>query len=159
MIEHTESFKNLSNVSDFYYQQRYNSFDAEDALTVEQELARTNLLSAEAEVIAGPAEFNAQETNTVDPAFQWRTKKIATYQSTCFSNHRCLFLIKYLQGLMLKAGKNYIHIINQYASSGTTIILITDERELPSCITHIAELHNGKLVQYAARKNFVATPS
>ena len=37
LIEQTESFKNLSNISDFYYQQRYNSFDSEDALTVEQE--------------------------------------------------------------------------------------------------------------------------
>ena len=60
---------------------------------------------------------------------------------------------------MPKAGKNYIHIINQQALSGTTIILITDEKELPACITHIAELHNGKLVQYEARKNFVAQPS
>jgi molybdate transport system ATP-binding protein len=51
LIEHTESFKNLSNVSDFYYQQRYNSFDAEDALTVEQELTRINLFPAGAEAL------------------------------------------------------------------------------------------------------------
>ena len=41
LIEATETLKNLSNVSDFYYQQRFNSCDADDALTVEQELANT----------------------------------------------------------------------------------------------------------------------
>src|SRR5690349_7188830 len=38
LIEQRYQFKNLSNVSDFYYQQRFNSFDAADALTIMQEL-------------------------------------------------------------------------------------------------------------------------
>src|SRR6476661_7337759 len=38
LIEQRYQFKNLSNVSDFYYQQRFNSFDAGNALTVMQEL-------------------------------------------------------------------------------------------------------------------------
>src|SRR3954454_1999384 len=38
LIEQRYQFKNLSNVSDFYYQQRFNSFDSADALTVMQEL-------------------------------------------------------------------------------------------------------------------------
>ncbi|MFD2147273.1 ATP-binding cassette domain-containing protein [Mucilaginibacter antarcticus] len=38
MVEARHHFKNLSNTGDFYYQQRYNSMDSEDALTVEQYL-------------------------------------------------------------------------------------------------------------------------
>src|SRR3984957_19810507 len=38
LVEPKHHFKNLSNTSDFYYQQRYNSSDSEDALTVEQYL-------------------------------------------------------------------------------------------------------------------------
>jgi molybdate transport system ATP-binding protein len=38
LIESRHHFKNFSNTSDFYYQQRYNSSDSEDALTVEQYL-------------------------------------------------------------------------------------------------------------------------
>ena len=37
-VEHRNEFKNLSNQSNFYYQQRYNSSESEDALTVTQEL-------------------------------------------------------------------------------------------------------------------------
>ncbi len=38
LIESRHHFRNFSNTSDFYYQQRYNSSDSEDALTVEQYL-------------------------------------------------------------------------------------------------------------------------
>ena len=34
LVEQQHHFKNLSNTSDFYYQQRFNSFDAEDTITV-----------------------------------------------------------------------------------------------------------------------------
>ena len=35
LVEPKHHFRNLSNTSDFYYQQRYNSSDSEDALTVD----------------------------------------------------------------------------------------------------------------------------
>ena len=35
LVEQQHHFKNLSNTSSFYYQQRFNSMDAEDALTVQ----------------------------------------------------------------------------------------------------------------------------
>src|ERR1700744_4783131 len=38
LVEPRHHFRNLSNTSDFYYQQRYNSSDSEDALTVEEYL-------------------------------------------------------------------------------------------------------------------------
>ena len=41
LLESSETLKNLSNVSDFYYQQRYNNCDAEDALMGEQEPEKT----------------------------------------------------------------------------------------------------------------------
>ena len=37
-VEQHYHFKNHSNTNDFYYQQRYNSFDSNDALTVIEEL-------------------------------------------------------------------------------------------------------------------------
>src|SRR4051812_16281763 len=43
LIEQRYQFKNLSNVSDFYYQQRFNSFDSADALTVMQELQQVTV--------------------------------------------------------------------------------------------------------------------
>src|SRR5690349_11104716 len=39
VVEQQHRFKDLTNRSDFYYQQRFNSFDAEQTATVAQELA------------------------------------------------------------------------------------------------------------------------
>ncbi|HEX3383754.1 MAG TPA: ATP-binding cassette domain-containing protein, partial [Mucilaginibacter sp.] len=38
LVESRHHFRNLSNTGEFYYQQRYNSSDSEDALTVEEYL-------------------------------------------------------------------------------------------------------------------------
>lgn len=38
LVEQQHHFKNLSNTNNFYYQQRFNSQDAEDAITVEEDL-------------------------------------------------------------------------------------------------------------------------
>ncbi|HYJ64180.1 MAG TPA: ATP-binding cassette domain-containing protein, partial [Parafilimonas sp.] len=39
-VEQHYHFKTLSNTNDFYYQQRYNSFDSNDAKTVVEELEK-----------------------------------------------------------------------------------------------------------------------
>ena len=38
LVDQQHRFKNKSNVDQFYYQQRYNSIDAEDTITVQQDL-------------------------------------------------------------------------------------------------------------------------
>ena len=40
LVEQRYSFKNLSGTSEFYYQQRFNSFDSKDALTIFEELSK-----------------------------------------------------------------------------------------------------------------------
>jgi molybdate transport system ATP-binding protein len=44
VISRQHRFNNLSNLSNFYYQQRFNSFDADDSRTVEQELVARGAL-------------------------------------------------------------------------------------------------------------------
>jgi molybdate transport system ATP-binding protein len=155
LIEHTESFKNLSNVSDFYYQQRYNSFDADDALTVEQELSRTNLWSADTESLLDRLNLVHRRQTPLIQLSNGEQKKLQLIKYL-LQQPQVLILDKVFTGLDAESRKELHSIINQQASSGTTIILITDEKELPACITQIAELQNGKLVRYEARKNFVA---
>jgi len=155
LIEHTETFKNLSNVSDFYYQQRYNSCDAEDALTVEQELAKINLLTNESEALLEQLNLAHRKQTPLIQLSNGEQKKLQLIKAL-LQHPQVLILDKVFTGLDVNSRKELHHIINQFAASGTTIILITDERELPACITHIAEMYQGKLVQFAARKNFIA---
>ena len=83
-------------------------------------------------------------------------KKRCSLSKYLVQQPQVLILNKVFTGLDVESRKDLHTIINRQALAGTTIILITDEKELPGCITHIAELHNGKLVQYEARKNFIA---
>jgi molybdate transport system ATP-binding protein len=47
LVEQRYSFKNLSGISEFYYQQRFNSFDADDAPTIYQELLKASTHDSE----------------------------------------------------------------------------------------------------------------
>jgi molybdate transport system ATP-binding protein len=51
LVEPRHHFRNLSNTTDFYYQQRYNSSDSEDALTVDDYLS--SVKASRARVPAG----------------------------------------------------------------------------------------------------------
>jgi molybdate transport system ATP-binding protein len=155
LIEATETLKNLSNVSDFYYQQRFNSCDAEDALTVEQELNRTTGLPSEVKTLIDQFNLTHRLQTPLIQLSNGEQKKLQLIKSLVLYP-QLLVLDNVFIGLDVQSRKELHHIIDQQAEKGTTIILVTDERELPSCITHIAELHQGKLVQLSERENFKA---
>ena len=155
LIEATETLKNLSNVSDFYYQQRFNSCDADDALTIEQELNRTTTLSPEAKRLLHQFNLTHRLQTPLIQLSNGEQKKLQLIKSLVL-HPQLLILDNVFIGLDHQSRKELHHIIDQQAEKGTTIILVTDERELPSCITHIAELYQGKLVQLSERDNFTA---
>jgi molybdate transport system ATP-binding protein len=155
LLEAIVTFKNLSNVADFYYQQRYNSCDAEDALTVEQELVNANALTNETEKLLEQLNLSHRRQTPLIQLSNGEQKKLQLIKALV-QQPQLLILDNVFVGLDVASRKELHHIIVQYAATGTTIILVTDERELPSCITHIAEMYKGKLAQFADRKNFVA---
>ncbi|MEP7374184.1 MAG: ATP-binding cassette domain-containing protein [Chitinophagaceae bacterium] len=155
LLESIVTFKNLSNVSDFYYQQRYNSCDAEDTLTVEQELANSNALTDETAILLDQLNLTHRRQTPLIQLSNGEQKKLQLIKALVLQP-QLLILDNVFVGLDVESRKELHHIIDQYAATGTTIILVTDERELPSCVTHIAEMYKGRLAQFADRKNFIA---
>ncbi len=155
LIEHTEAFKNLSNVSDFYYQQRYNSCDAEDALTIEQELAKLEEGNKETIALLNRLNLTHRLHTPLIQLSNGEQKKLQLVKAMV-QRPQVLILDKVFTGLDVASRRQLHHLIDETANNGTTIILVTDERELPSCITHIGELYKGRLVQFSSRENFVA---
>ena len=154
LVEQTESFKNLSNISDFYYQQRYNSFDSEDALTVEQELSKNDLWAG-AEPLLDQLNLSHRKQTPLIQLSNGEQKKLQLVKHL-LQRPQVLILDNVFTGLDVESRKELHSIINHLALLGTTIILISGEKELPGCITHIAELQNGRLIQFQSRKNFIA---
>ena len=154
LLEAIVTFKNLSNVADFYYQQRYNSCDAEDTLTVDQDLAASNALNEETEKLLSQLNLTHRRQTPLIQLSNGEQKKMQLIKALV-QQPQLLILINVFVGLDVASRNELHHIIDHYAQTGTTIILVADKREFPSCITHIAELHKGKLIQFADRKDFV----
>jgi len=60
-----------------------------------------------------------------------------------------LILDRVFTGLDAKSRKILHTVINQLATEGVTIILITDRHELPASITHFVEMSEGAVINYA----------
>jgi molybdate transport system ATP-binding protein len=152
LIEQHYYFKTLSNTNDFYYQQRYNSFDSNDAQTVVEELQKITA-----------------DTNSIDALLNQLNLMHRKHDSLLHlssGEHKRFQLIKaFLQdadvyifdspfvGLDVNSRKNLNGIINQ-RSLTATIIIIADVEDAPSCITHVAELENGRLKGFESSKEF-----
>lgn len=157
LIEQRYQFKNLSNVSDFYYQQRFNSFDATDALTIMQELQQ----------VAAHHPDSAPKIEDWLQQLGMYHRKDAPIIQLSSGEHKRFQLIKGLlappQVLILdtpfvgldKGARRQLHpIINHIAASGTQLIIITDAHEVPDCITHIAYLEEGTLKAFVPKNTF-----
>src|SRR6476661_2680692 len=148
LIEQRYQFKNLSNVSDFYYQQRFNSFDAADALTVMQELQQVASHHPDAEVkIEEWLQQLGMYHRKDAPIIQLSSGEHKRFQliKGLLSPPQILILDTPFVGLDKGARKQLQRIINSIAANGTQLIIITDEHEVPDCITHVAYLEEGEL--------------
>lgn len=158
-VEHRNEFKNLSNQSNFYYQQRYNSTESEDALTVSQEL------NASFKKIVPEKEHS-------DEIALWLRRIGLEHRSHTpliqLSNgeHKRLQLVKALMlqpdvlildqpftGLDVQSRKVVSKLFDEI-SKNTMLIMIPGHDELPSCITHIAELEKGSLQQFCTKDQY-----
>lgn len=138
-IEQQHHFKNLSNTSDFYYQQRFNSSDAEDAQTVYQSLVETG------GDIATVLKTMKIEHLADEPLIQLsngENKKLQLAKALLQEPY-ILVMDQPFIGLDAGSRKDLHQIINHLADHGMVIILITTPDEIPSCITQVLVLEDG----------------
>jgi molybdate transport system ATP-binding protein len=140
MIEQQHHFRNRSNTTDFYYQQRYNSSDAEDALTVEEYLGENKSDWIET------LHIKALLQKPLIQLSNGENKRLQIAQAL-FRDPAILILDNPFTGLDSEGRTTLEKILSAIVEAGIHIILITAPEQLPSCITHVAVLENGKLLQ------------
>jgi molybdate transport system ATP-binding protein len=142
LIEQQHEFKNNSNVSNFYYQQRFNSCDADDALTVEAELTKLQ------------SEINNEWISLLGlkplldkPMIQLSNGENKRLQlaKALIQEPELLILDSPFTGLDIAGRALLIDIIKQLIDKGIRIILIAPLREIPDYFDKTAVLKNGKL--------------
>lgn len=158
LVEPKHHFKNLSNTSDFYYQQRYNSSDSEDALTVEQYLGS---ISASNYPGAYWTEEKVTELLRLDELRAKQLIKLSNGETkrlmiaaALLKNPVILLLDSPMTGLDVQTRAAFSLIIDKIIASGITVVMATSPAEIPDAIGNIALLENGAIVKTLIKNRF-----
>ena len=152
-ITQQHQFKNLSNTSSFYYQQRFNSNDSEDSLTVQDFLLALGLneqLIIETINWLGISHVLytrlIQLSNGEHKRFQIAKAILQKADWLLFDNP--------YTGLDSDARKFLHKLIDNLVENGMHLLLVTTPNEIPSSVTHVLTLEAGKLTSIKPRPQF-----
>ena len=142
LIEQQHEFKNNSNVSNFYYQQRFNSCDSDDALTLEEELTKFSK-----GIIYPFIELLGLQPLLQKPLIQLSNGENKRLQlaKALMQEPELLILDNPFTGLDIKGRGLLKDIIQQLIEKGIRIILIAPLSEIPEYFDKIVVLKQGKL--------------
>ena len=145
LVEQQHHFKNLSNGANFYYQQRFNSSDAEDAITVSEDLAYHSNGSPAA----------VKEMDTLIDIFQLRPlleerliqlsngeNKRLQIAKALLDKPRLLLLDNPFIGLDTNARKLLEDLLKEVTAKGLQVIIVSSLVNMPSFITHVLTLQD-----------------
>ncbi len=154
-VEQHYHFKNRSNVNGFYYQQRFNSFDADDAATVEQELQ--NIASASPEKVANLLEQFDLTHRAQSPLLHLSSGEHKRFQlvKALMQSPQYIIFDAPFTGLDIQTRTKLQSVINNLAATGTTCIIICNPADAPECITHVLQLEQGSIKQFTTKGNFL----
>lgn len=137
LVEQQHYFKSLSNVSNFYYQQRFNSHDADDAITVAEYLGITDASETKG-VVKRLAELFG-----IDQLLSTRLIQLSNGENKRVQILRALerepgFLLldNPFTGLDAKSRQNLEQILREISVAGIHVIIVTSASRLPTFITH-----------------------
>jgi len=160
LVEPRHHFKNLSNTADFYYQQRYNSSDSKDALTVEQYLG--SIVPA----LSRNNYWTFEKTTTLLSLDELLNKQIIKLSNgetkrlmlaaALLKNPVLLLLDSPLTGLDVNTRNKFNSIIDEIIGSGISVIMATSPYEIPNSITKVAILNDGTITETFTRPEFKA---
>lgn len=158
LVSPKHSFRNLSNTTEFYYQQRFNSSDSEDAPTVEAYLSgiepalHTKQLWTLERVIER-LKLQPLRHKQLIKLSNGETKRLLI--AAALLKHPVLLLLDNpLTGLDIQSRAEFNDIINEITTSGISVVMATSPGEIPDVISHVAVLHEGKIISRLPKADF-----
>ncbi len=143
LVEQQHHFKTLSNTSNFYYQQRFNSQDAGDAITVWEDLQKVLRREPNAhEQLEHLADLFDLKKLYNEPLIQLSNGENKRLQITkaLLLQPAFLLLDNPFTGLDVQSRKTLEEVLHQVAKKGIHIILVTAAHHLPFFVTHVLSL-------------------
>jgi molybdate transport system ATP-binding protein len=158
LVESKHHFRNLSNTTEFYYQQRYNSSDSEDAQTVEEYLHDIKTVDGSNhywtfDKVIETLKLEALRSKELIKLSNGETKRLLI-AAALIKNPVLLLLDTPLTGLDVQTRQEFNLMLNEITASGITVVMATSPHEIPDSITHIAVLEAGKIVDTIKKADF-----
>jgi molybdate transport system ATP-binding protein len=145
-VSQSYTFRNKSNVQDFYYQQRFNSADSEAAATV-----RDYLSDVDARIEGVWNMKKVLDILELEPLANKSLIKLSNGESrrlaiaAALLKNPLLFLMdRPLTGLDMATRSKFDGILKSIVDSGIQVVMTTSAEEIPSSITHVGQLKHGK---------------
>ena len=141
-------FKDLEGQSNFYYQQRYNKQAEETTATVRAELENYgknyHLDFAEAERLVAALGFSDLIDSTLIQLSSGEHKKLQLVEALWF-RPQLLMMDQPYNGLDKLSRQHLNSLLEEISAAGTQLVLISNDKDLPSCINRFAEIKGGQL--------------
>jgi molybdate transport system ATP-binding protein len=146
VVEQHHRFRDLQNQNNFYYQQRYNAFDAESTVTVDEDLSRF-------EDGIGPIskseilEIFKLSSSLKKPLIQLSNGEHKRLQilKAFLGVHHLLMLDEPWTGLDEEGRSLLDDILSLLSASGQQLMLLSSRIHIPSCFSYYGRLQNGRL--------------
>ena len=146
LVEQQHYFRNLSNTNSFYYQQRFNSHDADDAITVREYLqaALSNSSVSESEIKKLFELFNLKKIldERLIQLSNGENKAIQVVKAL-LQRPTFLLLDNPFTGLDVKRRGEFERLLNEVSLSGVHIIMAVSSSYMPFFVTNVLSLADG----------------
>ncbi|EOR95812.1 putative ABC-type molybdenum transporter, ATP-binding protein [Arcticibacter svalbardensis MN12-7] len=157
-VSSKHNFRNLSNTTEFYYQQRYNSMDSDNAPTVGSYLSglKPHLPSAYWNIKRVVQRLNLSDLmdEQIIKLSNGETKRLLL-AAALIKNPILLLLDNPLTGLDIKSRADFNDLITEVNASGIHIIMATSPSEIPDAVTHIAVFEHCRIIKSLMHKAFL----
>ena len=152
-------FKDTTNTSNLYYQQRYNSQDADQTLTVLQYLQSMVLNTSgpwNVERVMDLLLLDKLSDKSLIKLSNGETKRLRL-ASALLAHPFILLLDDPLAGLDYETQQRFSALLQEIIASGITIVMAGSGFEIPSVITHVAVMVHGNIIQTLPVNEFTPT--
>ena len=154
-VEQQHHFKNLSNTSSFYYQQRFNSIDAEDALTVREYFQNLDIVG-EHEIFS---QLNLEYLldKRLIQLSNGENKRVQLAVAL-LQHPKILLLDNPFLGLDIQAREALSKILETVIKNSVCVVMVTSPQLIPRLVTDVFELKKNK-VRRRTREEFIKNHS
>ncbi|HMH20545.1 MAG TPA: ATP-binding cassette domain-containing protein [Puia sp.] len=154
IVEQQHRFRNLPGATELYYQQRFNSSDAELTITVEQELREYAFMEkADAGEWVEGLHIGHLLSKPLIQLSNGENKRVQLAIALS-AGPDLLILDNPFIGLDLEGRETLHRLIDLLSARGIQILLVSSAREIPDAITHVARLEKGRIVLAGAKQAF-----